>query len=121
MITFLREVIYEKIAVIFGTRPEAIKLCPLILALRQYSDRVVCNVCVTGQHRQMLDQVLNVFGVVPDKDLQLMRQNQTLGSLTAHAIEALERYFAEEKPDIVVVQGDTTTVFAGSLVACSYQ
>lgn len=107
----------KKVAIIFGTRPEAIKLCPLILALRQHSDKVVCTVCVTGQHRQMLDQVLNVFGVVPDKDLQLMRQNQTLGSLTAHAIEALDRFFAEEKPDIVVVQGDTTTVLAGSLAA----
>ena len=107
----------KKISVIFGTRPEAIKLCPLILALKHHPDEVDCRVCVTGQHRQMLDQVLNVFGVVPDTDLNLMRPNQTLGSLTAHAIEKLDAYFAEEKPDIAVVQGDTTTVLAGALAA----
>ena len=102
---------------IFGTRPEAIKLCPLILALKKHPDEVDCRVCVTGQHRQMLDQVLNVFGVVPDTDLNLMQPNQTLGSLTAHAIEKLDAYFAEVKPDIAVVQGDTTTVLAGALAA----
>ncbi len=107
----------KKIAIIFGTRPEAIKLCPLILALKEHPEAVDCKVCVTGQHRQMLDQVLNVFGVVPDKDLNLMLPNQTLGSLTARAIEKLDAYFAEEQPDIVVVQGDTTTVLAGTLAA----
>ena len=107
----------KKISVIFGTRPEAIKLCPLILALKKHPDEVDCRVCVTGQHRQMLDQVLNVFGVVPDTDLNLMQPNQTLGSLTAHAIEKLDAYFAEVKPDIAVVQGDTTTVLAGALAA----
>ena len=107
----------KKISIIFGTRPEAIKLCPLILALKQHPDVINCRVCVTGQHRQMLDQVLMVFGVEPDMDLNLMQPNQTLGSLTAHAIERLDAYFAEEKPDIAVVQGDTTTVLAGALAA----
>ena len=107
----------KKISVIFGTRPEAIKLCPLILALKQHKDVVDCRVCVTGQHRQMLDQVLKVFGVEPDTDLNLMLPNQSLGCLTAHAIEKLDAYFADEKPDIAVVQGDTTTVLAGALAA----
>ena len=107
----------KKFSIIFGTRPEAIKLCPLILALREHTDAVDCRVCVTGQHREMLRQVLDVFGVVPDTDLQLMQPNQTLGSLTARAIERLDAYFAAEQPDIAVVQGDTTTVLAGALAA----
>lgn len=107
----------KKISIIFGTRPEAIKLCPLILALKQHPDEVDCRICVTGQHRQMLDQVLKVFGIEPDTDLDLMQPNQTLGNLTAHAIEKLDAYFADEKPDIAVVQGDTTTVLAGALAA----
>jgi UDP-N-acetylglucosamine 2-epimerase len=101
---------------IFGTRPEAIKLCPLILAIRHHSD-FVPHVCVTGQHRQMLDQVLDVFGVVPDVDLALMQSNQSLGSLTSRAISACDRYLAEVKPDIVIIQGDTTTVFCAALAA----
>ncbi len=106
----------KKISVILGTRPEAIKLAPLILALRQCPD-VHCHVCSTGQHREMLAQVLDVFGIVPDADLQLMRPNQTLASLTANAITALDAYFSREQPDIAVVQGDTTTVLAGALSA----
>ena len=107
----------KKISVIFGTRPEAIKLCPLILALKKHSDEVDCRVCVTGQHREMLRQVLDVFDVEPDVDLQLMQPNQTLGGLTARAIEKLDAYFATVHPDIAVVQGDTTTVLAGALAA----
>lgn len=107
----------KKISVIFGTRPEAIKLCPLILALKQHPGEVDCRICVTGQHRQMLDQVLEVFGIKPDTDLHLMEPNQTLGGLTARAIERLDTYFAIEQPEIVVVQGDTTTVLAGTLAA----
>lgn len=106
----------KKICVIFGTRPEAIKLCPVVLALKKDS-AFECKVCVTGQHREMLQQVLDVFGVVPDKDLALMRQNQTLAGLTSRAIVAIDEYLAEEKPDIVMVQGDTTTVLAGALAA----
>ena len=98
-----------KISVVFGTRPEAIKLAPVVLAL-QATD-LACHVCVTGQHRHMLDQVLDVFGIRPDADLDLMEPNQSLGRLTARAIDALDRYFVKEKPDLVLVQGDTTTVF----------
>ena len=105
-----------KICVIFGTRPEAIKLCPVILALKG-NPAFDCKVCVTGQHREMLQQVLEVFGVVPDKDLTLMRPNQTLGGLTSRAIAAIDGYLDEERPDAVMVQGDTTTVLAGALAA----
>jgi len=106
----------KRIAVIFGTRPEAIKLCPIILALK--SDPAFdCRVCVTGQHKEMLQQVLDVFGVKPDVDLALMRPNQTLGGLTSRAIAAIDAYLDGEKPDVVLVQGDTTTVFAGALAA----
>jgi UDP-N-acetylglucosamine 2-epimerase (non-hydrolysing) len=105
-----------KVSVIFGTRPEAIKLAPVILALK--ADRALqCHVCITAQHRQMLDQVLEGFDIQPDADLNLMQPNQTLGSLTARAIEALDGYLAAEKPDLVLVQGDTTTVFSATLAA----
>jgi len=106
----------KKIAVIFGTRPEAIKLCPVVLALKA-DPAFECKVCVTGQHREMLQQVLDVFGVAPDTDLALMQPNQTLGDLTSRAIAALDQYLAVEKPDIVMVQGDTTTVLCGALAA----
>lgn len=105
-----------KIAVIFGTRPEAIKLCPVVLALKA-DPAFDCQVCVTGQHREMLRQVLDVFGVVPDVDLALMQPNQTLAGLTARAMTALDEYLSREKPDIVMVQGDTTTVLCGALAA----
>ena len=105
-----------KISVIFGTRPEAIKLAPVILALRS-DPRFECRVCITAQHREMLDQVLDVFQIVPDTDLNLMRPNQTLSSLTASAMTALDEYLAAEKPDLILVQGDTTTVFVASLAA----
>lgn len=106
----------RKITVVFGTRPEAIKLCPVIKALKT-NPAFECKVCVTGQHREMLQQVLDVFAIVPDTDLALMRPNQTLGGLTSRAIAALDEYLADEKPDIVMVQGDTTTVLAGALAA----
>lgn len=105
-----------KISVVFGTRPEAIKLCPVVLALKA-DPAFDCRVCVTGQHREMLQQVLDVFCVVPDKDLALMRPNQTLGGLTSRAIAAIDEYLAKESPDVVMVQGDTTTVLAGALAA----
>lgn len=106
----------KRISVIFGTRPEAIKLAPLIHALKS-SRRADCHVCVTAQHRQMLDQVLDVFGIVPDTDLDLMQPNQTLGALTSRAVAAIDRHLAESRPDIVLVQGDTTTVLCGALAA----
>src|SRR5260370_40225543 len=98
-----------KIAVIFGTRREAIKLAPVILALCS-DPRFQCCVCVTAQHREMLDQVLDVFQIVPDTDLNLMRPNQPLSSLTASAIVALDESLAAQKPDLILVPGDTTPV-----------
>ena len=111
-----REPPVYKVAVIFGTRPEAIKLAPVILALKAHA-AFDCKVCVTAQHRQMLDQVLDVFGLVPDVDLNLMQPNQTLGGLTARALDAIDRYLAREKPGLLLLQGDTTTVFAAALAA----
>jgi UDP-N-acetylglucosamine 2-epimerase (non-hydrolysing) len=106
----------KKISVIFGTRPEAIKLAPVILALKQHSD-FECHVCVTAQHREMLDQVLDIFKIEPDADLNLMTPNQTLAGLTARAVTGLDEYLKKETPDMVIVQGDTTTVFSGALAA----
>lgn len=106
----------KKISFIFGTRPEAIKLAPVILALKA-DPQFDCHVCVTAQHREMLDQVLQVFEIVPDVDLNLMQHNQTLAGLTARAIESLDRYFSNKQPDMVMVQGDTTTVFCAALSA----
>ena len=105
-----------KISVIFGTRPEAIKLAPVILALRK-DPRIRCRVCVTAQHREMLDQVLEVFGIRPDVDLNLMQPAQSLAGLTARALEALDSYLATDTPDLVLVQGDTTTVLCAALAA----
>jgi len=106
----------KKVSLIFGTRPEAIKLCPLVLELKKHPE-FETHVCVTGQHRQMLDQVLDVFEVVPDVDLHLMRPDQTLAGLTARAITAIDGYLADYRPDIVIVQGDTTTSFCAALAA----
>jgi len=106
----------KRVAFIFGTRPEAIKLSPLILEMKKNSD-LVPHVCVTGQHRHMLDQVLEVFGVVPDVDLKLMEPNQTLASLTARGITTIDTYLKQYKPDMIMVQGDTTSVFCASIAA----
>ncbi len=105
-----------KISIIFGTRPEAIKLAPVILRLRR-EPRIQAHVCVTAQHREMLDQVLRIFEIVPDRDLNLMSPDQTLADLTALSIQAIDAYLSEEKPDAVLVQGDTTTVLASALTA----
>ncbi|QEL18492.1 non-hydrolyzing UDP-N-acetylglucosamine 2-epimerase [Limnoglobus roseus] len=105
-----------KISVVFGTRPEAIKLAPLVLAGRA-DDRFALEVCVTGQHRQMLDQVLDAFRIRPDVDLNLMAPSQTLADLTARTLTTLDAHFANSKPDLVLVQGDTTTVLAAALAA----
>ena len=106
----------KKITVIFGTRPEAIKLAPVVLALKA-DPRFKCDVCVTAQHRQMLDQVLVAFGISPDTDLDLMVPDQTLAGLTARAVEAVDRHLAQAKPGLVLVQGDTTTTFCSALAA----
>jgi UDP-N-acetylglucosamine 2-epimerase (non-hydrolysing) len=106
----------KRISVVFGTRPEAIKLAPVILALRQ-DPRFACRVCVTAQHREMLDQVLEVFGIEPDADLDLMEPDQTLAGLTARAIAAIDGCLAGATPDLVLVQGDTTTTFCAALAS----
>ena len=106
----------KKISVIFGTRPEAIKLAPVIIELNKHNEFDI-NICVTAQHRKMLDQVLEVFEIKPNIDLDLMKPNQSLADLTSRAIKLLDKYFSDYKPDLVLVQGDTTTVLAASLVA----
>lgn len=105
-----------KVAVVFGTRPEAIKLCPVIREFERTAD-VDVRVCVTGQHRELLDSVLEIFEVRPHVDLALMRPAQSLASLTSRAIEALSKYFEEDKPDGLIVQGDTTSAFTAALAA----
>jgi UDP-N-acetylglucosamine 2-epimerase (non-hydrolysing) len=106
----------KKVSLIFGTRPEAIKLCPLVLKMKA-SQTLVPEVCVTGQHRQMLDQVLDLFKVIPAVDLALMQPNQTLAALTARALTAIDGYLDTAAPDMVIVQGDTTTAFCAALAA----
>ncbi len=106
----------KKISVIFGTRPEAIKLAPVILELKE-SGLFDVNVCVTAQHREMLDQVLEVFNIKADVDLNLMTPNQTLSSLTSKMILQLDNYFNDYKPDVAIVQGDTTTVMSVAITA----
>src|SRR5437660_5552536 len=107
----------RKLLVILGTRPEAIKLCPLVLHLRSRSHEVCVRVCATAQHRGMLDQVLRAFNVRPDHDLDVMRPAQTLPEMTARILTALDPVMETERPDMVVVQGDTTTTMAGALAA----
>ena len=104
------------ISVILGTRPEAIKLSPLIVALKR-QDAWRCDVCVTAQHRVMLDQVLSTFDVVPDRDLDVMQPNQSLAALSARCLKSLDHYLGEVCPDLVVVQGDTSTAFCAALAA----
>lgn len=105
-----------RVLTIFGTRPEAIKMAPLALALAR-TPGVDARVCVTAQHRQMLDQVLALFELTPDYDLNLMRPGQSLCSLTSHILQGVETVLLEHKPDLVLVHGDTTTTFAASLAA----
>lgn len=108
----------KKIMCVFGTRPEAIKICPLVLEMKKRPGLEV-KVCVTAQHRQMLDQVLNTFGVVPDYDLDIMKERQTLFDITANILSAIKAVLEKEKPDVVLVHGDTSTTFVTAL-ACFY-
>lgn len=101
---------------VFGTRPEAIKMCPLVNELKRRSE-LKTIVCVTGQHRQMLDQVLETFGVIPDFDLSIMQPKQTLFDVTTLVLKNIQTVLEQEKPDIVLVHGDTTTTFATALAA----
>lgn len=108
----------KKIMLVFGTRPEAIKMCPLVKELQTRSG-LETVVCVTGQHRQMLDSVLNTFGVTPEYDLSIMKDKQTLFDVTVNILEKLRGVLEKEQPDVVLVHGDTTTTFAAAL-ACFY-
>ena len=104
--------------IVFGTRPEAIKMCPLVNELKT-RENVITKVCVTGQHRQMLDQVLEIFHVVPDYDLSIMKDKQTLFDITANILIRIKEVLYNEKPDVVLVHGDTSTTFVTAL-ACYY-
>ena len=106
-----------KIMVVFGTRPEAIKMAPLVLELQKQKETIETITVVTAQHRQMLDQVLETFKVVPDYDLDIMGKSQTLLEITSKILDKLDPIIKKEKPDMVLVHGDTTTTFAASLVA----
>ncbi len=107
----------KKVMVVFGTRPEAIKMAPVVKELEKHFDKIESVVCVTGQHREMLDQVLSLFEIKPQIDLNLMEPNQTLASLTAKAITSLTDVIANVKPDVVLVQGDTTTAMVAGLAS----
>ena len=108
----------KKIMLVFGTRPEAIKMCPLVKELKKYTD-IQTKVCVTGQHKEMLEQVLQAFHVVPDYDLAIMKKKQTLFDVTTNVLNELKSVLEAEVPDVVLVHGDTTTTFAAAL-ACFY-
>ncbi|WP_071460986.1 non-hydrolyzing UDP-N-acetylglucosamine 2-epimerase [Bacillus massilinigeriensis] len=106
-----------KVMTIFGTRPEAIKMAPLVLELQKHGEHFESIVTVTAQHRQMLDQVLDIFNITPDHDLNIMKDRQTLIDVTTRGLEGLDTVMKETKPDIVLVHGDTTTTFVASLAA----
>ena len=108
----------KKVMCVFGTRPEAIKMCPLVLEMKKRQNLEVI-VCVTAQHRQMLDQVLETFGVVPDYDLNIMKECQTLFDITTNILNGIKEVLKKEKPDVVLVHGDTSTTFVTAL-ACFY-
>lgn len=104
----------KNIFVVFGTRPEAIKMAPVVKSLQTHSE-IETTVCVTAQHRQMLDQVLNLFDIKPDIDLNLMQANQDLADVTSRALVGLRDRFREKKPDAILVHGDTTTALAAAM------
>lgn len=110
-----------KVMTVFGTRPEAIKMAPIVLELAKHPDKITPVVAVTAQHREMLDQVLKLFHIKPDYDLDIMAQGQTLFDITTKAMQGLDKVLTKEKPDIVLVHGDTTTTFAGALAAYYHQ
>ena len=105
-----------KVLLVFGTRPEAIKMCPLVLELKKHEE-IDCKVCLTGQHREMLRQVMDSFGITEDYNLDIMRDKQSLTTITADILMKLEEVLQDEKPDVVLVHGDTTTSFVAALAA----
>lgn len=106
----------KRVLVVFGTRPEAIKMAPVVRELRKYPEEIETRVCVTAQHREMVDQVLQLFDICPDYDLNIMQQDQSLSQITANVLSRFEPVVIKEKPDWIFVQGDTTTVMAAALV-----
>ncbi len=110
-----------KVMTVFGTRPEAIKMAPIVLELRKHPEEIQPVVAVTAQHREMLDQVLHLFHIEPDYDLNLMAKGQTLFDITTRAMNGLDGVLTKEQPDLVLVHGDTTTTFAGALAAYYHQ
>jgi UDP-N-acetylglucosamine 2-epimerase (non-hydrolysing) len=106
-----------KVIIVLGTRPEAIKMCPLVIEMRQHVREFDIVVCATAQHREMLDHVLSVFDVIPEYDLNLMQRDQTLFDITTNVLTEFRRVLVLEKPDLVLVQGDTTTTFAAALAS----
>ena len=107
----------KKILVIFGTRPEAIKMAPVIKELKKYPVNFDVKVCVTAQHRQMLDQILDVFSISPDFDLDIMKDDQDIYDITVNILARIKDILENESPDLILVHGDTTTTFAASLAA----
>ena len=110
-----------KVMSIFGTRPEAIKMAPVVRELMRHADEIETRTLVTAQHREMLDQVLHLFRIVPDYDLNIMAAGQTLFDITSRAMHGIDEVFQQERPDLVLVHGDTTTTFAGALAAYYHQ
>jgi UDP-N-acetylglucosamine 2-epimerase (non-hydrolysing) len=107
----------KKIMCVFGTRPEAIKMAPVVNKIKERSEQFVPIVCVTAQHREMLDQVLSIFNITPDYDLDIMRNNQNLFDISTKVLNGLKDVFEDAKPDLILVQGDTTTAFIAGLAA----
>ncbi len=107
----------KKVMLVFGTRPEAIKMCPLVKEFQKYPETFQTTTCVTGQHREMLDQVLNIFNVTPDYDLNIMKKGQDLYDVTARVLTGMRDVLKEVQPDVVLVHGDTTTSTAAALAA----
>ena len=119
----MKEVLFvmkKKIMLVFGTRPEAIKMCPLVNELKK-RNTLETVVCVTGQHRQMLDQVLEIFNVIPDHDLSVMKQRQTLFDITTNILNGIKNVLEEERPDVCLIHGDTSTTFVTALACFSLQ
>ena len=110
-----------KVMSVFGTRPEAIKMVPLVQEMKKEADSFESCVVVTAQHREMLDQVLTAFEIIPDYDLDIMRPNQSLAEITSRVLLKLDEIMRQEKPDMVLVHGDTTTAYAASLSAFYHQ
>jgi UDP-N-acetylglucosamine 2-epimerase (non-hydrolysing) len=110
-----------KVLVVFGTRPEAVKMAPIIKGLKKCEENFDTKICVTAQHRDMLDQVLRIFDIEPDYDLNIFQKGQSLTQITCRALTGLEEVIEDFKPDLILVQGDTTTVFSGALAAFYHQ